>query len=199
MNHAQSFVDLVKHFESLPGIGPKSAQRIVFHIVMKMNPFDVTQFANTLEKIKETLQFCEQCNNLSDNRFCHICADHQRDQNIICVVADPKDIAAIERSKIFKGLYHVLHGLIDPMQGSGPENLKIKELLSRINQGVEEIILATNPTIEGDATALYLAKLINPLGIKVSRIAHGMPIGSELDYADSATLSSAMEYRRSLM
>ncbi len=199
MNHAKPFLDLAKHFESLPGIGPKSAQRIAFHIIMKMSNKEVEDFATSLHTVKQSIQFCEQCGNLSDDRFCHICTDMQRDQSIICVVADTKDIAAVERSKTYKGLYHVLHGLIDPMHGYGPENLKIKELLSRLSDGVKEVILATNPTVEGDATALYLAKLIQPLGISVSRIAHGMPIGSELDYADAATLGSAMEYRRMLM
>lgn len=148
-------------------------------------------------KAKLAIRLCERCQNISESPICGICADSRRDGATICVVADPKDVAAVERINEYRGLYHVLHGLMSPMDGIGPEDLKVRELIARLGE-VTEVIVATNPTIEGDATALYLAKLLKPSGVKVTRLAHGMPVGGELDYADSATLHSALEYRREL-
>lgn len=183
--------------ERLPGIGPKSAQRLAFHL-LRQSDEDVSRLADALKSAKAHLGFCEVCQNFSAGKKCDICADPRRDSNQICVVSDPKDIAAVERVNEFHGLYHVLHGALSPMEGVGPEHLRVRELLARLSDDVREVILATNPTVEGDATALYLAKLIKPLGIKVTRIAHGMPVGGELDYADSATLLSAFEFRREM-
>lgn len=148
-------------------------------------------------KAKLAIRLCERCQNISESSICGICSDSRRDGTTICVVADPKDVAAVERINEYRGLYHVLHGLMSPMDGVGPEDLKVRELIARLGE-VTEVIVATNPTIEGDATALYLAKLLKPSGVKVTRLAHGMPVGGELDYADSATLHSALEYRREL-
>ncbi len=148
-------------------------------------------------RAKLAIRLCERCQNISESSICEVCADSRRDGTTICVVADPKDVAAVERINEYRGLYHVLHGLMSPMDGIGPEDLKVRELIARLGE-VTEVIVATNPTIEGDATALYLAKLLKPSGVKVTRLAHGMPVGGELDYADSATLHSALEYRREL-
>lgn len=183
--------------EKLPGIGPKSAQRLSYH-VLRMPLDDVRRLSNALINAREQLRFCEVCQNVSEHERCEICSDPNRDTHSICVVSEPRDITAVERINQYRGLYHVLHGQLNPMEGIGPEQLKIRELILRLREGVDEVILATNPTVEGDTTALYLAKLIKPLEIKVTRLAHGMPVGGELDYADSATLLSALEYRREM-
>lgn len=197
MLFAKPLGDLIAQFERLPGIGPKSAQRLAFHVV-RWSEDDVRRFSEALIRAKESLRFCTQCQNFSADDLCPLCSDHKRDGNTICVVAEPRDVAAIERIHEYTGLYHVLHGLLNPMDGIGPEQLRMKDLLARINDGLQEVIVATNPTIEGDATALYLARLLKPLGVRVTRLAHGMPVGGELDYADSATLHSALEFRREL-
>jgi recombination protein RecR len=198
MLFARPLAELIAELEKLPGVGPKSAQRLAYHL-LKTTDAEANRLADSIRNAKDKLRFCEQCQNISETEVCAICQDGRRDRSIICVVAEPRDIAAIERINEFKGFYHVLHGLMSPMDGIGPEQLRVKELINRLGEhDIEEVILATNPTIEGDATALYLAKLIKPIGIRVSRLAHGMPVGGELDYADSATLMSALEYRRDM-
>lgn len=198
MLFARPLAELIAALEKLPGVGPKSAQRLAYHL-LRVPDHEAFALAKAIENAKAKLRFCELCQNISENAICEICADRRRDQSVICVVAEPRDIAAVERANEYKGLYHVLHGLLSPMDGIGPESLRVRELLARLSgETVQEIILATNPTLEGDATALYLSKLIKPAGIRVTRLAHGMPIGGELDYADSATLMSAIEYRREM-
>jgi recombination protein RecR len=197
MLFARPLAELIAQLEKLPGVGPKSAQRLAFHII-RLPTDDVRRLADTLVEARDALRLCSQCQNISAQEVCPICDDTRRTVAQICVVGDPQDIAAMERINEFKGRYHVLHGLLNPMEGISPEDLKVRELLDRLTDEVEEVILATNPTIEGDATALYIAKLIKPLDIRVTRLAHGMPVGGELDYADSATLLSALEYRREL-
>jgi recombination protein RecR len=195
MSFAKPLAELISELERLPGVGPKSAQRLAFHILRA--PYDdIRRLADTLTHTKKVLKLCNICQNISDQDRCILCTNAKRHTKQICVVAEPQDIAAIERTHVYKGSYHVLHGLLNPMQNVGPEELKIRELLSRITPEIEEIILATNPTIEGDATALYLTRLLKPNSIKITKLAHGMPIGAELDYADSATLLSALENRR---
>ncbi|MCC7103069.1 MAG: recombination protein RecR [Fimbriimonadaceae bacterium] len=196
MLFAKPLGDLIAQLEKLPGIGPKSAQRLAFHLVRQPDD-DVRILSEALMRAKLAIRLCERCQNISESSICEVCADSRRDGTTICVVADPKDVAAVERINEYRGLYHVLHGLMSPMDGIGPEDLKVRELIARLGE-VTEVIVATNPTIEGDATALYLAKLLKPSGVKVTRLAHGMPVGGELDYADSATLHSALEYRREL-
>ncbi len=196
MFFARPLADLIAELERLPGIGPKSAQRLAYHL-LRVPAAETDRLAQAILAAKSKLRFCASCQNVSETEKCEICRDPRRDERTICVVAEPRDIAAIERLHEFKGRFHVLHGLMSPMDGIGPEQLRIKELLGRI-EGVEEVILATNPTTEGDATALYMAKLLKPLGVRVTRLAHGMPVGGELDYADSATLLSALNYRREL-
>lgn len=197
MIFAKPLAELISEFEQLPGIGPKSAQRLAFYI-LKMPYDDVRKFSEVLLTAKSQLKYCKLCQNISDSDHCEICLDSRRNHSILCIVADPRDVIAVERTQIYKGLYHVLHGLLDPMSGIGPDQLKIKELLSRINNEIQEVILATNPTIEGDATALYLANLLKPLGKKTTRIAYGMPVGGELDYTDSASILNSIEYRREI-
>lgn len=197
MLFARPLAELIAQFEKLPGVGPKSAQRLAFH-VLRMPEDDVRRFAEALRNARESLRFCTTCQNVSESETCEICADHRRDPSMICVVGEPRDIAAVERINEYRGLYHVLHGLLSPMDDVGPEDIKVRELVARMQGNVTEVIVATNPTVEGDATALYLAKLIKPLGVRVTRLAHGMPVGGELDYADSATLLSALEYRREI-
>ena len=196
MLFAKPLGDLIAQLEKLPGIGPKSAQRLAFHLVRQPDD-DVRILSEALMRAKLAIRLCERCQNISESSICEVCADSRRDGTTICVVADPKDVAAVERINEYRGLYHVLHGLMSPMDGIGPEDLKVRELIARLGE-VTEVIVATNPTIEGDATALYLAKLLKPSGVKVTRLAHGMPVGGELDYADSATLHSVLEYRREL-
>lgn len=198
MLFARPLAELIAELEKLPGVGPKSAQRLAYHL-LKTTDAEANRLADAIRKAKEKLRFCLQCQNISENETCEICLDPRRDRTTVCVVGEPRDIAAVERINEYKGQYHVLHGLMSPMDGIGPEQLRIRELLQRLGQHeIQEVILATNPTIEGDATALYLAKLIKPSGISVTRLAHGMPVGGELDYADSATLLSALEYRREM-
>lgn len=197
MLFARPLAELIAQFEKLPGVGPKSAQRLAFH-VLRMPEDDVRRFADALRNARESLRFCNVCQNVSEHETCEICADHRRDPSMICVVGEPRDIAAVERINEYRGLYHVLHGLLSPMDDVGPEDIKVRELIARMQGNIAEVIVATNPTVEGDATALYLAKLIKPLGVRVTRLAHGMPVGGELDYADSATLLSALEYRREI-
>ena len=197
MLFAKPLAELISQFERLPGVGPKSAQRLAYHVI-RMPSDDVRRLADALVRARELLQLCQVCQNISEGSECDICTSPRRDLHQICVVAEPRDIAAMERINEFRGRYHVLHGLLSPMDGIGPEQLKVRELIARLTDDVTEVIVATNPTVEGDTTALYLAKLIKPLGVKVTRLAHGMPVGGELDYADSATLLSALEYRREL-
>ena len=198
MLFARPLAELIAELEKLPSVGPKSAQRLAYHL-LKTTDAEANRLADAIRNAKSRLRFCSQCQNISENETCEICSDSRRDRSIVCVVGEPRDIAAIERINEYKGQYHVLHGLMSPMDGIGPEQLRIRELLNRLSQHeIQEVILATNPTIEGDATALYLAKLIKPSGISVTRLAHGMPVGGELDYADSATLLSALEYRREM-
>ncbi|MBS1709399.1 MAG: recombination protein RecR [Armatimonadetes bacterium] len=197
MQFARPLADLIAQLERLPGVGPKSAQRLAFHI-LRTPEDDVRRLAEALRHARESLRLCTECQNVSETATCPICADPTRHRREICVVGEPRDIASIERLNEFKGVYHVLHGLLNPLDGVGPDQIKVRELLVRLEGQVDEVILATNPTIEGDTTALYLAKLIKPVGVKVTRLAHGMPVGGELDYADNATLLSALEYRREM-
>jgi len=189
---------LVESFMRLPGIGPKTAQRLAF-FVLRMNDKDVKDFSEALQRIKTDIVFCQECQNISDTPVCSICNDQERDVSMLCVVEQPKDVIAIERMHEFKGRYHVLQGAISPMEDIGPDDIKIKELLLRLNdERIQEVILATDPNIEGEATAMYLSRLIKPTGIKVSRIAHGLPVGGDLEYADEITLAKAMEGRKQL-
>ena len=189
---------LTECFARLPGIGRKSAQRLAFHI-LRMPEEEAKAFANAILEAREKIGYCEICKNITDTPRCAICSDETRDKSTVCVVEDPRDVIAIERTKEYHGLYHVLGGLIPPMDGIGPENLFIKELLARMTDGsVKEVIMATNPTVEGEATAMYLSRLIKPMGIKVSRLAYGIPVGGNLEYADEVTLYRAIE-GRSLM
>jgi recombination protein RecR len=190
---------LIEELQKLPGIGPKSAQRLAFHL-LKQPLTSIKELASALVDAKEQIKFCSICSNLTSMDPCEFCQDTRRDSTAICVVAEANDLIALEKTKEFKGLYHVLQGLISPMEGIGPDKLKIKELLNRIsnNQNIKEIILAINPTVEGEATTLYINKLIKPLGIKVTRIAFGLPIGGDLEYADTMTLAKALEGRREI-
>ena len=189
---------LVDEFEKLPGIGHKTAQRLAFH-VLKLSEAKVEGLANAILEAKKKTRFCSVCSNLTETDPCSICSGATRDRSTICVVEDPRDVVAIERTREFKGIYHVLHGAISPMQGIGPDDIKIKELLVRIKDGsVREVILATNPNIEGEATAMYVSKLMKPFGIRTTRIAHGIPVGGDLEYADEVTLAKALEGRREL-
>ncbi|HEY0867665.1 MAG TPA: recombination mediator RecR [Fimbriimonas sp.] len=198
MLFARPLAELISELEKLPGVGPKSAQRLAYHL-LRLPEHETTRLADAIVRAKSKLRFCEECQNISENVRCEICLDGRRDRSLICVVAEPRDIAALERIHEYRGTYHVLHGLLNPMEGVGPEQLRVKELIARLGDGhAHEVIVATNPTIEGDATALYLAKLLKPIGLKITRLAHGMPVGGELDYADSATLLSALEYRREM-
>ncbi len=195
---APPLASLIEEFSKLPGIGRKTAQRLAFY-VLNMNVNDVNELANAIVNAKKNIKYCSICSNLTDTDPCFICGNTKRDQTTICVVEDPRDVIAIEKTKEFLGLYHVLHGSISPMEGIGPEDIKIKELLQRIRElDVAEVILATNPTIEGEATAMYISKLLKPLGIKTTRIAHGIPVGGDLEYADEVTLSKALEGRREI-
>jgi len=196
--YANPVAKLIEEFEKLPGIGHKTAQRLAFH-VLNLPVEKAENLANAIREAKIKTKYCSVCNNLTDVDPCSICSNHSRESSIICVVEDPRDVVAMERTREFKGLYHVLHGAISPMEGIGPEDIKIKELLTRIAEGnVKEVILATNPNIEGEATAMYIAKLLKPLGIKTTRIAHGIPVGGDLEYADEVTLAKALEGRREI-
>ena len=189
---------LIDEFRRLPGIGQKSAQRLAFH-VLRTSRDDAQRLAAALLDVKDNLGLCAQCNNISDGELCPYCRDPHRDRSQICVVEEPHNIHPIETTRTFEGLYHVLHGAISPLRGIGPEQLKIKGLLSRIAEGeAKEIILATNPTVEGEATAVYLSRLLKPLGMKVTRIAMGIPVGSDLEFADEVTISKSLENRREI-
>lgn len=194
-HNALPLVILAEKFASLPGIGMKSAQRLAYH-VMSMEESAVEDFAQALLDAKKNVHSCSVCCNLTERDVCPICDDDQRDHSVICVVESPKDVTAFERTREYGGVYHVLHGLLSPMDGITPDRLKVKELLARIAAGgVDEVIMATNPTVEGDATALYVANLLKPLGVKVSRLAFGLPVGGMLEYADEVTLYKALENR----
>ena len=196
--YSPSIEKLIQSFEKLPSIGNKTAARLAFYI-LNASEEETNEFVSSIINAKKNLKYCSQCYNISDNDPCTICANPKRDHSQICVVEDVRDIIAMERTHEFKGVYHVLHGSISPMNGIGPEDIKINELLSRLMDGqVKEIILATNPRVEGEATAMYLSKLIKPLGIKVTRIAHGIPVGGDLEYTDEITLTKALEGRREL-
>ena len=196
--YSPSIEKLIESFEKLPSIGHKTAVRLAFHM-LDLNQEDTNDFINSIINAKANLKYCNSCYNISDTDPCPICANPKRDNSIICVVEDVRDIMAMERTHEFKGVYHVLHGTISPMNGIGPEDIKIKELLNRIGQNdIKEIIIATNPRVEGEATAIYLSKIIKPMGIKVTRIAHGIPVGGDLEYTDEITLSKALEGRREL-
>ncbi|MBU0687181.1 MAG: recombination mediator RecR [Candidatus Margulisbacteria bacterium] len=187
---------LIAEFKKMPGIGPKSAQRLAFYI-LSVPKAEAGNLAQAILEAKEKIKNCSICFNLTDQDPCKICSDKNRDQSVICVVADPKDMIAIEKTKEYKGLYHILGGVISPLDGIGPENLRVKELLRRLGTGgVEELVLATNPTAEGEATVIYLTRLLKPLGVKITRIAYGLPVGADMDYADEATLTKAFEGRR---
>ena len=189
---------LVEQFARLPGIGGKTAQRLAFH-VLDLPKEDAERFADAIREAKAKTFTCKRCQNLTDSEICPICSDKTRNQKVICVVAEPRDVIEFERTKEYKGLYHVLHGVLSPLDGIGPEKLRIRELLLRLQQeSVSEIIIATNSDVEGEATATYLAQLLKPVGITVSRIAHGLPMGGDLEYADEITLSKALENRRTM-
>lgn len=198
MIYPKAIAALIEQFQKLPSIGPKSAQRMAFHI-LKMPMSEVQKFAEALLSAKEQTQTCEICYNLSSSSPCEICSSTSRDRSVICVVAETKDLIAIEKTNEYKGLYHVLQGLISPMDGIGAEDIRIKELLNRLtDERVSEVILALSPSVEGEATSLYLTKLVKPFGIKISRIAFGLPVGADFEYADEVTLAKAIEGRREL-
>lgn len=197
-SYPMPIANLIDQLSNLPGVGRKTAQRLAFFI-LEMEDFDGEKLANAIVDAKKNIKLCSRCCNLTDIDPCQMCQNKNRDKSIICVVEGPKDIIAMEKSREYPGEYHVLHGVISPMDNIGPNDIRVKELLNRLTaDDVKEVILATNPTVEGEATALYLSRLIKPLGIKVSRIAHGIPVGGDLDYFDEVTLSKAMENRREL-
>ena len=197
-HNALPLVILAEKFAALPGIGMRTAQRLAYH-VMSMDEESVKDFAQALLSAKKDVRCCPCCQNLTERELCPICSDDERDHSVICVVESPKDVSAFERTREFGGVYHVLHGLLSPMDGITPDKLRVKELLSRIAEGgVEEVIMATNPTVEGDATAMYVAGLLKPMGVKVSRLAFGLPVGGVLEYADEVTLYQALENRNDM-
>lgn len=196
--YALPIANLIEQFSKLPGIGKKTAQRLAFYI-LEMEDLEAEKLSMAIVNAKEKIRLCSICCNLTDDDPCYICSNENRDKSLICVVEGAKDIIAMERSKEYKGEYHVLHGVISPMDNIGPKDIKIRELLNRLSDDiVKEVIIATNPTVEGEATALYLSKLIKPLGVKVTRIAHGIPVGGDLEYFDEVTLSKAMDNRREM-
>lgn len=201
MQYIAPLAKLIEHFRALPGIGSKTAVRLAYH-VLDMDAVKARALAEAIVEAREKIGFCSVCCNLSDQDPCAICTSEKRDRSKICVVEQPQDVTAVERMKDYKGLYHVLHGSLSPLSGVGPENLRVKELLHRLEgkagAEVQEIIMATNPTVEGEATAMYLARLLKPAGLKVTRIAHGLPIGGDLEYADEVTLAKALENRKEI-
>ena len=198
MFYPEPIAKLIDAFTRLPGIGPKTAARLAF-FVLRMKEEDVIDFAKALVSVKRNLTYCSVCCNITDTDPCRICMDKTRDVSVICAVQEPRDVVAMERTREFAGHYHVLHGAISPIEGVGPDDIRIAELLKRLgDERVQELILATNPNIEGEATAMYLSRLVKPFGIKVTRIAHGLPVGGDLEYADEVTLSKALEGRREL-
>jgi recombination protein RecR len=198
MYYPEPISKLIDSFTKLPGIGPKTAVRLAF-FVLEMEEDDVLDFAKSLVSAKRELTHCTICGHITDQDPCSICQDESRDQTLICVVQDPKDVIAMEKMKEFSGKYHVLHGAISPMDGIGPEDINVASLINRLkDEGIEELILAPNPNIEGEATAMYISRLVKPSGIRMTRIAHGLPVGGDLEYADEVTLSKALEGRREL-
>ncbi|MFZ3591685.1 recombination mediator RecR [Bacillus sp. DJP31] len=198
MHYPEPISKLIESFMKLPGIGPKTAVRLAF-FVLNMKEEDVLEFAKNLVNAKRNLTHCSICGHITDKDPCRICEDQSRDKSVICVVQDPKDVIAMERMREYHGYYHVLHGAISPMDGIGPEDINIPDLLKRLQgETVQEIILATNPNIEGEATAMYISRLLKPTGIRMTRIAHGLPVGGDLEYADEVTLSKAIEGRREI-
>ncbi|HHV72510.1 MAG TPA: recombination protein RecR [Clostridia bacterium] len=198
MYYAEPVAKLINELTKLPGIGPKTAQRLAFHL-LRASKEEVTKLASALLEAKDKVTYCSICYNLTDTDPCRICSNPGRDQSTICVVGDPKSVVAMERTKEFSGVYHVLHGNLSPIEGIGPDQIKVKELLKRIQENeITELILATDPNVEGEATAMYIAKLVKPLGVKVSRIAHGVPVGGDLEYADEVTLAKALINRREI-
>jgi len=193
-----SLQSLVDELGRLPGIGPKSAQRIAFHL-LKVAPEDALRLADAIVSVKEHTTLCPRCFNVAEGDLCSVCSDARRDADVLCVVEDPRDIVSVEKTQEFRGRYHVLHGALNPIEGVGPDQLKVRELLVRLeDEGVSEVILCTNPNLEGEATAMYLARLLKPLNIRVTRIASGLPVGGDLEYADELTLGRALEGRRVL-
>ncbi len=199
MQHFSSHIDnLIENLAHLPGIGRKTAQRLAFHII-NMEDKKVSELAQAIARAKENLTYCEVCCNIADKSPCAICANPSRDKSMICVVEDPRDVAAMERMREYNGKYHILHGTLSPMDSITPEMLKIKELVGRLaDEDLKEVIIATNPTTDGEATAMYIARIIKPMGVKVTRIAHGLPVGGDLEYADDVTIAKALEGRREL-
>jgi recombination protein RecR len=196
--HAGPVQDLIDELGRLPGIGPKSAQRIAFHL-LKVPKADATRLARVIVEVKDKVAFCTRCFNVAEGDLCGVCRDERRDSHVLCIVEEPPDIVAVERTQEFRGRYHVLQGAISPIEGIGPEQLRIRELVARLEpEGITEIILCTNPNIEGEATAMYLARLLKPLGITITRIASGLPVGGDLEYADELTLGRAIEGRRAV-
>ena len=195
---AEPLARLITEFKRLPGIGQKSAQRLAFH-VLRASREDAERLSQAVLDVKDKLGLCAVCNNISDSEICQYCRDPQRDPRVVCVVEEPHNIVGIETTRTFNGRYHVLHGALSPLRGIGPESLKIKGLVERIGQGeIQEIIVATNPTVEGEATAVYLSRLLKPLGVRVTRIAMGIPVGSDLEFADEVTMSKSLENRREM-
>src|ERR671936_1136762 len=191
--------DLIDELSRLPGIGPKSAQRLAFHLV-KAAPEEAKRLAESIVRAKELVSFCRECGNVAEGELCRICRDEGRDRTVLCVVEEPKDVASVERAGVVKGRYHVLGGAISPLDGIGPEDLRVQELLERVERdSVTEVILATNPNLEGNATAMYVAAMLKPAGVKVTRLASGLPVGGDLEYADEDTLSQALEDRRDML
>jgi len=193
----EPLVRLVEQLQKLPGIGAKSAQRLAFHILRHPRE-DAELLCDAIRNVKERVTYCSTCNNITDADPCVFCTSATRDQRLICVVEEPQNVSVVERTREFRGVYHVLMGALSPLHGVGPDDLKIKGLLARVGNGADEVILATSPTVEGEATALYLARLLKPLGVRVTRIAMGIPVGSDLEYADEVTMMRAMEGRRDL-
>ena len=195
MSLPEPLVRLIEELQRLPGIGPKGAQRLAFYI-LKTPREHADALADAVREVKERVTYCSICSNITDHDPCAFCSDASRDTHVICVVEEPQNVEAIEKTREFKGMYHVLMGALSPLQGIGPDDLKIKGLLTRLQNGVSEVILATNPNVDGEATAIYLARLLKPLGVKVTRIAMGVPVGSDLEYADEVTMHKAIEGRR---
>jgi recombination protein RecR len=198
MHHVAPLAKLVEQFRRLPGIGPKSAVRLAYYI-LAMEKERARDLASAILEAKDKIGYCSVCFSLTDSDPCRICRNEERDASLICVVEEPQDIAAMERTREYRGFYHVLHGSLSPLDGVGPDELRLKELLTRMRDGkVTEVIMATNPDVEGEATAMYIARLLKPLGVKVTRIGHGLPVGGDLEYADEVTLSKALENRREM-
>ncbi|AGC67334.1 recombination protein RecR [Thermoclostridium stercorarium subsp. stercorarium DSM 8532] len=196
--YAAPVARLIDEFEKLPGIGHKTAQRLAFHI-LNMPMDKAIAFANAIIDAKKTIHYCSVCGDLTDTDPCRICSNQNRDRSVICVVESPRDVVAMERIREYKGLYHVLHGVISPLDGIGPDDINMKSLIKRVGNGeVKEVILATNPDVEGEATAMYIARLLKPMGIRTTRIAHGLPVGGDLEYADEVTLAKSLEGRREI-